>query len=177
MKVEEWEAIGTHLETCFKGEMTDEKRVTYMTFLGDADEKLVMAALHKMVQGGQVWLPTPGEIVLAMREVATGGLPSWQEVWSQIEKAMCKSAAGCEWRSGLHPTVVAFLEVDPPERLRMLPFYDPEHGELRIHQLRTRFEEFADVQQSRANSHVAIAAAGLPLELERGPVAALPAAT
>jgi hypothetical protein len=164
MNDERWRAFCLHLEEGWKGEMTEQRRAVYATFLKGVEFDDAMAALRKLAQDGSPWLPTVPELVAAIMEITAPPVPAWTEVWGQIEECMRLRA----YTPRTHTVVVEFVRREGVDRLAMTPFYDPEKGEMRIHQLRTRWLEFVDAQQAHERAQIARASSGLPpLEAER----------
>jgi len=153
---DEWRAICLHIEQPFKGEFPDEARAAYATFLRGRDFGDVLAGLRKLVEDGQVFTPSAGEIVTAIKALRDPPVPSWSEVWHQIELAMK------DQHQELHPIIARFIESEGLQTLRRAPFYDPDKGDMRVHQLHVRWIEFVEVQQAREVRQAALTASGHP---------------
>jgi hypothetical protein len=162
MTDDEWEGVAFFLEEWWRGEFDDRKRRAYRVALDKFSPEQVMAALHALVETGKPFLPSVPEIVAKLRSVEESPVPGWSEVYRWIVRAQHKAgqkytapdqektAAGAEFlREKCHPVVAAFYEAEGYARLSRIEFGDEEYGELRIKDLRERFEEFVDVARAR----------------------------
>lgn len=172
MNNDEWRAICLHMENGWKGDMTDERRAAYHTFVGEFEAPTVLGALRLLAEAGSPWLPTVPELVKACRGVTQVPVPPWTEVWQEIQRAMDASASGRPWAAD-HPIVAAFVQNENPARLRYVEFYSPEYGDLKLRDLERRWDEFVDVYEARDRQALArgdrvAVEAGFRPALERG---------
>jgi hypothetical protein len=153
MNDERWRALCLHLEEGWKGEMTEQRRAVYGTFLKHKDFEIAMDALKMLALKGQPWLPTVPELVATIRELEQGALPSWSHAWGQIQACMRYGHV----LENTHPVVAAFIEQEGGVgRLSQVPFFDPDRGDMRVHQLGRRYHEFADVHQADERRLIAL---------------------
>ncbi len=173
----EWQAIALLLERGFKWRepFAGAHDRTYRTLLADYDEDALATALRKLVAGGQVYGPTPGEIVQAIEGDAER--PTFLEAYSAIydsHPAWC-GGRGILWTRpadpadrawDIHPLIGAFVQSYGVERLRMLEVDHDEKGAMNRHQLELAWERFVE---AHAHRDAAALAAGRRRELRRGP--------
>jgi hypothetical protein len=179
MNNDQWATICLHLEQGWRGDLDDDKRKVYATFLKEMPFEVALAAIHKLAQSGTPWLPTVPELTKAIESVVVGDVPSWPEAWSQIEKMI--TVAGRGWlpfstvevepysqpcaayaeEVGAHPAVAAFCQQFGLRNLGQLPLFNNEHAELRMRQLSEQFTEYTASQQEQERRRRALRAAGL----------------
>jgi hypothetical protein len=180
MDDDEWRGVCLLMERGFKGDLGVPDRKVYRQFIGKFDSEIVIAALHKLVEQGQVWLPKAGEIVAAIRalqaEADGGPVPSWTEALRMLRRGHAarvgyfdsnadKTATVLAWHEKHgHPVVAAFYRAEGGyERFSNLGLDDPEHGGAREHLLSERWREFVDVAQVRLeNGHALVSAGARP---------------
>lgn len=180
MDDDEWMAVCFLIEQAFKGDFDDNKRAVYRRFLGGMPLPQVEAAVYALAEEGQEWLPAAGQILIKARTVAEEPVPGWTEVYRWLMRAQAaapreagftasdteKTRAGAAWLEGrCHAVVARFYEAEGFGRLSRIQFGDEEYGELRIKELRERFEEFVGVAKERLANGMALAAVGERAEL------------
>lgn len=178
MTDEEWLSCAFLIRHTFKGEFLEKQRTVYKQFLGRFDVKQVEGAVHKLVEEGVTFMPSAAELVQAARSLEESPVPGWTEVYRWLMRALHKggqrytapeqekTAAGAEFlREKCHPVVAAFFEAEGYGRLSRIEFGDETYGELRIRDLKERFEEFVDVARARLEQGLALEAVGMRKEL------------
>lgn len=168
----EFGKISHLLKNGWPGQYGKDNVAAYAEFLLPFEFEAVRDALHKLAGEGQKFVPSVGLVLAAVRSLSEPVRPAWADAWTQIEQAMVADAAGRTVE--MHPLVAAFTDREGLARLRRLPFYDPEYGELRIRDLGQRFSDFCDAQDARSAQRFAIGP-DRQHALERGALA-LPAA-
>lgn len=153
----------------------------YRTFLADYEAKDIAAALRKLVAGGQVFGPTPGELVQAIEgsddrltfieaysamydsRPACGGRGL---LWTHGNKEESEHEAQLDRAYEIDPLLGAFVRSYGLERLRLLEVEHEDYGHIRKRELQEAWEQFAE-----ANAHRDAAAlvAGRRRDLGRGP--------
>jgi hypothetical protein len=129
----------------------------YQTHLGDLDYATGQAALRLLVQAGQVFTPTPGELVAACRRVSQPAAAGWLEAWPVIRRALMKRNRA-EAVEGLPEPARSFVLVYGPDRLAREEVEDPDHGVHVMRRLRVAYDEFAEDYEDGAR--VALARGG-----------------
>jgi len=140
------------------GQFDDRKTAAYSAFLLGHDHEAIMAALHRLVAKGARFVPSIGELVGEAAQDPS--LPSWDEAWQALQRAMKKSpeaAALAHLEREAHPWVAAFLRMVGWQTLRNTPFWDPDFGPLRLKELREAWVAWVERAESRQRS-------GLPVE-------------
>lgn len=193
MTEREWRSIALLLQCGFKwsepfGPGHDR---TYRTFLAGYEAKDIAAALRKLVAGGQVFGPTPGELVHALE--GNDDRLTFIEAYSAIydsrpacggrgvlwthKPGMSDNEAQLDRAYEIAPLLGAFVHSYGLNALRLLEVEHEDYGHIRKRELQDAWEQFAE-----ANAHrdAAALAAGRRRELGRGrprrldPLAALP---
>lgn len=167
MTPDEFSAVCLLLEEAFKGEMPEARQGAYATFLMRYDGKEVMDALGRLVESGQVFTPTPGEIRAAMQSAA----PPWELAWAQVTAALRRlgdgeSAVLAELRETAGELVCGWVAMYGARRLAMEPVYDPDSGGAVLYRLRQSYADSMSTLEARR--HLELRAGAALGELERG---------
>ena len=154
MTDDEWNAICLHIEMCWKSrgddEFDDVRRAAYHTFLCQLDAVVIMAALHRLVQNGTVFRPTPGEIMAVIN--ADPSVPSFSEALVRVKKALRSGGSDEEINARLsdeHRYVRIWVERYGPRRLALEPIDDPEYGGAIVARLQKDYERFCETAVDR----------------------------
>lgn len=151
MTDDQWKALAMLLDKGFKwrepfvGAVED----TYQVLLDGYEPAQIASAITALVASGQVFGPTPGEIVAQIRE--DPDIPVWSEAYDKIygrrgilrarppypsggwtgdQLQVAQDKLGLELADEYHPLFGAFVRTQTLRRLRMLHVDDPNHGEL-----------------------------------------------
>lgn len=174
MTDDEWQGISYVMDECWAGDLTDEKAGAYRLMLDRYEPTAIMAALHKLTHNPNPHLPTVPQIVSAIDDLRDPEVPSWPEVWEVMSKNLVVSdEKRCFSRlSAFYPPLAVFVRREGLEKLAHTPFYDDQYGELRIKDLKARWEEFMEVARERMKRGLALEAVGRA-ELGPSPMAAV----
>lgn len=183
MSDERWSAIALLLERGFKWSepFAGAHERAYRALLDGYDEATIAQALRNLVAAGQVFGPTPGEIVQAIE--GDDSRPTFLEAFSAIydSRPACggrgvlwtRAAAGGSERDArldrayeIHPLLGAFVQSYGVDRLEALEVdHDEKAGVIR-HQLELAWNGFVEANEHR---DAAALASGRRRELQRGP--------
>lgn len=170
MTTEEWNAIELLLDKGFKwrepfGEVQSS---VYRTLLDGHSCDLIVDVIRALVARGQVFGPTPGEIVALIR--LDPSLPTWAEAyqllygrggvmkahpkyppggWTGSELEEARDRVQLERADALHPMLGAFVRGYGLARLRMLEVDDPAFGELERKRLGEHWARFVVANEGR----------------------------
>jgi hypothetical protein len=174
---DEWAAIALLLSTFAQSNARPydaDADQAYRILLGEYPAEAVLLAIKRLVNEGQTFLPTPGEIVgripgagaSADPTVPTGReiIAAMNEMWGgarrlmrEADEPLTETAAVYLWLADrCHPWAAAFVAECGLDTVRMLPLNDPEYGALEQHRLAQRWDEWLGRARERQ-------AAGLPV--------------
>jgi hypothetical protein len=183
MSDDKWSAIALLLERGFKWSepFAGAHERVYRTLLDGYDETQIAAAIRRLVTAGQVFGPTPGEIVRAIE--ADAYRPTFIEAFSAIYelRPVCGGRGVLRTRGGngtsdrdarldrayeIHPLLGAFVQAYGLDRLEMLEVDHDEKAAVIRRQLEQTWDRFAEANEHR---DAAALANGRRRELARGP--------
>jgi hypothetical protein len=154
---DEWQTISMLLDKGFKWRepFGEAHAATYRVLLDGYDAEQIAGALRKLIARGQVFGPTPGELVALINEDPSQPTPeeAYQMIYGRggVMRARLKPGASyaseaqmlgardqvrLERAQEIHPLLGAFVERFGVHRLAMLEVDDPEYGELRRKEVR-----------------------------------------
>jgi hypothetical protein len=149
MTTEEWDTLALLLDKGFKWRepFGTAHETTYRVLLEGYEGEQIAYALRALIARGQVFGPTPGEIVAVIRHDPER--PTFAELLAQLYDA--GGVFGFK-RSNvtISPWVTAFVERYGRERLRMLEINDPDRGGLRLRDLEQSWTAFLEATEGRA---------------------------
>lgn len=158
MTAQEFADFCAEVDNTFNGDLTDDKAKVFWRHVADLDVSLARAAVNLLVEQGQVWMPTPGEMRAAVRMLVAPGAPPFSEAWPVIAAALDRHGGRTRYaespeaarraRTALVAEVAAQLGEGPARwvertmgRLMREPVNDPEHGGKVIGRLGKEYEE------------------------------------
>lgn len=146
MTGEEWAEVATELEYAFKGELDEMKERVYRRHLDKRGHAAVMLALTALVERGQVFLPSVGEIVQAIEYSSRPPEPTFDEAWAVVRPALANSTTAVKTltEGGAAEVVVAWVASYGGQRLGLEPTEDPTHGGAVMHGLQQSYEQFLE---------------------------------
>ena len=172
MTPDEFDAISILLDKGFKwrepfGEV---QASAYRMLLSDYDADQVMTAIRVLVARGQVFGPTPGELVAVIRQ--DPDRPTFEEAYKGLYGP--GGVFGIKRSSvTVSPWVTAFADYAGKDWIRLLPVEDPDTGKWARRELEQAYDRFLLATENRA---VAELAGGRRRQLGRfDPLAALEA--
>lgn len=161
-----WTLIEAVLEECFSSRRPWSERTSgsYRLMLDAYEPEAVTLALRKIAAGGQKYRPSAGDIIAAIEE--DPGVPTFEELYRRLFASpggiLSKRPDQCvlEAAALVHPFVAVFVEEQGIQRLRTLPIYDEDYGELRLKELREAWDRLVARQGDRLRHGLALAAGG-----------------
>jgi hypothetical protein len=151
MTADEFNACSALIRDWFKGEYTADKKDSYRIALGELPGEHVLLALRKLVAQGQVFTPTPGEIISAIEQ--DPGVPTWAEAEARI----FATPSTLRRLGAPHPALASFVDqMGGMDRLRRLPVDDVEQGKWERKRLREQWAEHLEAWDSRREHMVAL---------------------
>lgn len=169
MTDEQWDAIALLLDKGFKWkeQFGDAQLTTYRILLDGYDEEQIAGALRILVARGQVFGPTPGEIVALIRSDPSA--PTFIEAYRLIfgHKGILAAKPAERWfadagemgrahrqaqraRAGeMHPLVASFVERYGYTRLEELELNDPEYGDAKRRELERQWDAHCEATEGR----------------------------
>lgn len=169
---EQWASLFTVLKRGFKSRdpWTNADENVYRVLLADTDPQQVIEALKRLVAGGQVFRPVPGELL--QHTIRQPGAPTYDEMLQLARRALRARPAPGAWRSEgdrrrlfdqaaitaageLHPTVAGFLAAYGVQRLRDLQLDDPDRGAFAHRDLKIAYTEHLEAGADRAAAALA----------------------
>lgn len=176
---QEWQSVCSVFEHGFKSARDDpwspEKAMAWRVVLDDLAPELVEQAVARLINGGQIFLPSLGELIVAARH--DPDWPTWPDAQAILygrhgvllarpprtgnvteSSPQLIDQAILEAAFLQHPAIAAFVAAIGPRRLRMLGVEDPDWGQKRLDDLGVLWAEHD--QRARAR-----AANGLPVAL------------
>lgn len=155
MTPDEWESIALLLDKGFKWRepFGVAQSTTYRVLLDGHAAEQIAGALRVLVGRGQVFGPTPGEIVSLIR--SDPSKPTFEEAYQLIY-----GPRGILWgrsngqaaefaRSSMHPLVGSFAVRYGIERLRLLEVDHEDYGPLRRKELQAAWDRHAEATEGR----------------------------
>lgn len=156
MTREQWDTIALLLDKGFKwrepfGEAHD---LAYRTLLEGCEAAQIANVLRALVARGQVFGPTPGEIVALVRHDPDNPIPTFEECFQQLYGP--GGLFGFK-RSGVtvSPWVTAFADGFGRERLRLLEVDDETDGKWRRRELEQAWDRFVEASEGRELAQIA----------------------
>lgn len=150
----EWDTFALLLDKGFKWRepFGQAHETTYRVLLDGYDGEQIAYALRALIASGQVFGPTPGEIVAAVR--TDPSRPTFEEMLHGLYGP--GGIYGFK-RSGvtISPWVTAFADNFGRERLRLLEIEDPDEGKWRRRELQDAWERFLEANESRQAHEIA----------------------
>lgn len=70
MTEREWAAFAAELEATFRGDLAEDRESAVKTHLAGVPFEAARGAIRRLVLDGQSWLPTPAEVLGALRRSA-----------------------------------------------------------------------------------------------------------
>lgn len=167
MTNEEWDTFAMLLDKGFKWKepFGPAHEFTYRTLLDGYEPEQIAAVLRMLVARGQVFGPTPGEIVAAIRK--DPGAPTFEEAYRLIfgaggvlrarlpydgpvlDPERRRDAAARARMAEIHPLVASFVDRYGQDRLRMLEVDHPDYGDLKRKELREAWDRHCEAMEGR----------------------------
>lgn len=176
MTDEQWDSIALLLDKGFKWKESfgDAQLTTYRILLDGYDEEQIAGALRILVARGQVFGPTPGEIVSLIRKDAAK--PTFIETYRLIygaggilrarpqessfadlgERGRAYRQAQRDRAATMHPLVASFAERYGFDRLEGLELNDPDYGDAKRRELERQWDEHCDAMEGRDLAAIAL---------------------
>lgn len=154
MNADDWDAISILLDKGFKwrepfGEI---QAGVYQVLLEGYSADQVMTAVRALVASGQVFGPTPGELVSQIR--TDPSTPTFDEAYQQLYGP--GGVFGFKRRGvTISPWVEAFVANYGRDRLRLLEVDHDEYGDVKRRELRQSYEQFLEASEGRELAAIA----------------------
>ena len=160
---EEWEPVGRVLLASWPSQVASWGREIMGAYLNELRERGVTPeqAIIALRSSDERFPPAVGEIAAAAR--VDPSTPTFEEAWAIIYRRLSKGGTAKAILEDLgqhHPSVRAFVDRQGVERLRVLRVDDPDHGELRLKEMRAAWDRFRESSEDR---EIAAIAAGAPI--------------
>jgi hypothetical protein len=169
MTSDEWGAICLLLDKGFKWREPFGKAQSsaYRMLLEGYSAEQLMTVIRALVARGQVFGPTPGEIVAEIR--CDPSRPTFVEAYALIygkggilrarsaestfgdegERGRAYRAAQRARAAGMHPLVASFVDRYGLDRLEVLPLNDPEFGDAKRRELERSWDDHVEAMEGR----------------------------
>lgn len=72
MTEREWAMFTAEVEATFRGDLAEDREAALLEYFGPVEYEWGKAALRRLVMNGQVWMPTPAELIAALRAAVPG---------------------------------------------------------------------------------------------------------
>lgn len=123
--------------------------------------------MNRLAENGEKFAPAAADLVAAFRARGQVAVPTFDEAFELTfgrgSRLLSRSATAEDF-DAVHPLVASWVKRSGIERLRVLPVFDPQYGELRRADLRRSWEAHVEAFEGRER-----VAAGLPPgDRERG---------
>jgi hypothetical protein len=175
MTDDEWMTISMLLDKGFKWRepFGVAHATTYRVLLDGYDAEQIAGGLRKLIARGQVFGPTPGELVALINEdpsrptfieayrliYGKGGIlrarPTVSTWPDNAAKERDYDLAARERAAAMHPLVAAFVERYGISRLRLLEVDHDDYGELNRKDLEAHWDRFCEAVQDRRVAAIA----------------------
>ena len=149
MTDEQWDAIALLLDKGFKWRepFGGAQLTAYRLLLDGYDEEQIAGALRTLVARGQVFGPTPGELVEVMRHDPSR--PTFTEAYRLIY-----GRGGLLWTRGVriddvHPLLQSFVGRYGLDRLRLLEVDHDDYGDLKRRELESQWDAHCEAMEGR----------------------------
>jgi hypothetical protein len=169
MTSDEWLVVSGKMADWFTGDFGLKVRESYgQVLMKRFTRNQVVAACELLLERGQVFLPKPGEIIQAVRELEDSPLPSWSEAWSWIGKAIRRGGrVGGTWPRKEEAAlafleehdlaiVARFMQSEGYVTLATTEYGDPDYGPLRVREVEQHWNDFVGVAKERLERGLAL---------------------
>ena len=155
MTADEWNTIALLLDKGFKWRepFGEAHETTYRILLDGYSAEDVASAIRALVARGQVFGPTPGEVVAEIRNDPAA--PTFDEAYALIYRPKGilwgkSNAQSTEFaKSRVHPLVGSFALRYGIERLRMLEVDHEDYGDIKRRDLRLAWDQHVEAMEGR----------------------------
>lgn len=180
MTTGEWFEFCERMTTAFPQEFSAKRAEVYAEMLDAGDRPLAdfLAGLKLLIQRGQKWLPSAGELSAAITEATGGklpgdlGAPAFAQVLAVLDGARFRGHRGVlSMQQACGTTAAAWMAAEGPVALQNVQLAHPEYGAAAAKELGRRYAAFVADQTACARRNQPLASVderGLLLLPNRG---------
>lgn len=155
MNGRDWDAICHILSGAYKGDFTESKANIYRQFLIKYDRAEMEAAMLILSERGQVFLPTPGELIAAIGLVSRVEAPDFTTAMRFIRRIgkYPDDTKFVRWlEEACHPIVAAWVSDFGVRNIRYEEVDDPDYGGLILRRWRHSYDQY--VAHGKTNEQI-----------------------
>jgi hypothetical protein len=151
MNEKEWASVSGWIGACFRGGLDLKQEAAYARYLSHFEKAEVISAIDNLVLDGAIFMPLPGEIIVAMQPAT----PTFTEMWAAIEPVLRHASdhgeRGCialiREQSG--DLIAGWVTTYGAIRLSREPIYDMEIGGIVTNRLNVSWKDATGSHQQR----------------------------
>jgi hypothetical protein len=154
------------VEEAWPGEFDDAARTSWRVLLDEIEPSAAIAAVKRLLYSGRKFYPRPAVSDLFAELRADPSLPTFEEAWVLIRRALSKASASGVFKEPAdmrkaendavlaaldshHPSVRSFVERQGVGYLRNLEVDDPQWGEKHLADLRAAWDRHLEASDRR----------------------------